>query len=86
MSKKEKLLSKLLSKPKDFTYDELKALLGFCGYNENNVGKTSGSAVRFVKDKNHIIRLHKPHPGNIVKSYIIKLVIEELFKEGFINE
>ncbi|MDD4569633.1 MAG: type II toxin-antitoxin system HicA family toxin [Tepidanaerobacteraceae bacterium] len=86
MSRKEKLLSRLLSRPKDFTYNEIKALLILLGYKEDNVGKTSGSAVRFINDKNHIIRIHKPHPDNIVKSYIIKMVIEELLKEGFINE
>lgn len=86
VSRKEKLLSRLLSRPKDFTYNEIKALLILLGYKEDNVGKTSGSAVRFINDKNHIIRIHKPHPDNIVKSYIIKMVIEELLKEGFINE
>lgn len=86
MSRKEKLLSRLLSRPKDFTYNELKALLMLLGYKEDSVGKTSGSAVRFINDKNHIIRIHKPHPDNIVESYIIKMVIEEPLKGGFINE
>ena len=86
MSRKDKLLSKLLSKPKDFTYNELKTLLELIGYKEDNVGKTSGSAVRFINDKKHIIRLHKPHSDNTVKSYIIKMVIEELSKEGIIIE
>ena len=36
------------------------------GYKEDNFGKTSGSAIRFINDKRHIIRLHKPHPNNIV--------------------
>lgn len=86
VSRKDKLLSRLLSRPKDFTYDELKALLMLFAYKEDNVGKTSGSAVCFINDKNHIIRLHKPHPDNIVKSYVVKMIIEELSKEGFIDE
>jgi hypothetical protein len=40
MSKSDKLIKRLLSKPKDFTYDELNALLLSKGYKEDNVGKT----------------------------------------------
>ena len=79
MSKKEKLIKRLLSKPKDFTYNELRRLLAFLGYFENNGGKTSGSRVSFYNSKtNHIIRLHKPHPGNELKQYQIEQLIEEL--------
>ena len=82
MSKKEKLLERLLTKPKDFSYDELKSLLSGLGYSEINKGKTSGSRVAFVnKTNSHIIRLHKPHPKNILKVYQIELIIEELQKE-----
>lgn len=85
MSKKEKLVERLLSKPKDFSYDELKSLLTGFGYAESNKGKTSGSRVAFINEKNsHIIRLHKPHPKNILKSYQIDLIIEELQKENLI--
>jgi len=45
MSKKEKLMARLLSKPKDFTFEELIVLLGCLGYTEVNIGKTSGSRV-----------------------------------------
>ena len=86
MSKNEKLLKRLLSKPKDFTFDELKSLLLSLGYKENNAGKTSGSAIRFFNEKKHIIRLHKPHPSPILKGYVIDMVIKELQKEGFIDE
>lgn len=83
MSKKEKLIARLKSNPKDFTFDELSALLSYFGYTEDNVGKTSGSAVRFINTKSkHIIRIHKPHPSPILKAYIIKLVIDQLKKVG----
>jgi hypothetical protein len=36
------------------------------------------SARKFKDERNHIINLHKPHPGNIVKSYAVKYVVEEL--------
>ena len=43
----------------------------------------AGSRVCFKKDR-HKIKLHKPHPGNILKRYQIKLVIDELKKEGLL--
>jgi len=30
------------------------------------------------------IKLHKPHPGNLLKQYLIGLIIYELKKEGLI--
>lgn len=85
MSKKEKLLERILQRPKDFSYSELKSLLNGLGYEEFNKGKTSGSRVAFVKNQtNHIIRLHKPHPKNILKSYQVDLIIEELKSENLI--
>ena len=85
MSKFDKLLERFLSKPKDFTYQELKSLLNGFGYIESNKGKTSGSRVSFIKnDSMHIIMLHKPHPNNELKRYQIDLIIEELKEQGLI--
>lgn len=79
MSKFEKLIKRLLSQPKDFTYDELNTLLSGMGYKETSKGKTSGSRVAFInRETNHIIRIHKPHPKNIIKQYAIQYIIEEL--------
>ncbi len=47
MSKLEKVLKSLQSKPKDFTYEELKMILNNLGFIENNKGKTSGLKVLF---------------------------------------
>lgn len=77
MSKKEKLVARLLSCPKDFSYSEAKTLLQFFGFMENNKGRTSGSRVEFVKD-NYSILLHKPHPTGELKSYQVKQLITEL--------
>mgnify|MGYP003390757962 CR=1 len=82
MTKIDKLRKKFLSKPKDFTWSELKILLNGWGYREYNVGKTSGSRVRFVHESQSDIMLHKPHPNPELKSYIIKQIIEQLIKEG----
>ena len=43
MSKFEKELKRLQTKPKDFTYDEAKNILNKLGFYEENKGKTSGS-------------------------------------------
>lgn len=85
MSKIEKLLNRLLSIPKDFTYSELSRLLRHFGYKESNRGKTSGSAVAFINhETGHIIRLHKPHPKPVLKKYQIEEVIEALRDRGLI--
>lgn len=85
MSKKEKLLNRFLTLPKDFTYDELVVLLGFFEYYEWVKGKTSGSRRAFVNDETkHIMRLHKPHPKNVLKRYQIKDIIDGLSKAGLL--
>ncbi len=85
MSKDQKLLVRLLFKPKDFSYNELCRVLNSLGYEESQSGKTSGARVAFIdKSTNHIIRLHKPHPSNELKQYQIELVIEELKSRGLI--
>ncbi|WP_370088214.1 type II toxin-antitoxin system HicA family toxin [Ekhidna sp.] len=84
MSKHEKLLRKLKSYPKDFTWNELVTLLSGFGFEEFNKGKTSGSRRRFVNENQKIISLHKPHPGNELKTYMIKIVLNILKEEGLI--
>lgn len=78
MSKKEKLLEKLKSKPKDFTYEELKTLLNYLGFYEDNKGRTSGSRVEFIREGHKKIQLHKPHPRNVLKPYQIEILLNEL--------
>ncbi len=85
MSKKDKLIDRLLKRPSDFKYDEVRVLLGRLGYKEDAMGRTSGSRVAFVNNETkHIIRFHKPHPGNILKRYQIDQLIEELRNQGVI--
>ena len=40
MSRKNKLIARLLSRPKDFSWSELAALLKQLGYREEKTGKT----------------------------------------------
>ena len=77
MSKIEKLLNKLKAKPKDFTYQEARTLLEALGFYEYQRGKTSGSKVAFINKQTKLeIKIHKPHPGNILKPYQIELILE----------
>lgn len=39
MSRKEKIIKRLKSKPKDFTYEEAKKVLSIFGFTEYNKGK-----------------------------------------------
>jgi len=86
MSRRDKLLRRFLTRPADFTFDELSRLLNGFGYEEIKSGKTSGSRVAFInKPSGHIIRLHRPHPGNVMKKYQMDLVEETLKAKGIIE-
>ncbi len=79
MSKAEKLLKRFLSKPKDFTFDELRGLLKSVGYEEVSTGKTSGSRVTFYNsDLDDMIKFHKPHPSSIMKRCYLREVERQL--------
>ncbi|MBR3578740.1 MAG: type II toxin-antitoxin system HicA family toxin [Bacteroidales bacterium] len=76
MGKKEKLIQRLLTQPKDFTYSELSSLLFQLGFAEDNKGETSGSRVRFFHVERKLQYLaHKPHPANIIKQKALKDII-----------
>ena len=78
MSRLEKEIERLKSKPKDYTYDEVKKLLNKLGFYENNKGRTSGSKVEFLNYNGKKIELHKPHPSNVLKVYQINLILKSL--------
>ena len=83
MGKKEKLIERLKSKPKDFTFDEMQNLLELLGFKLSNKGKTSGSRVKF-KIGHVPISLHKPHPRKELLEYQVNIVLEVLKREGLI--
>ena len=83
MSKKEKLIKKLLQNPKDFTYDEMESLLLYFGYQLKQGG--TGSGVKFIKDNSsEVINFHRPHPNGILKKYVLDQIIEKLRKDGLL--
>lgn len=76
MSKKDKLYDRLKEKPKDYSWKELKKLLESRGFREID-GK--GSRKKFFhEEQGLLINLHKPHPDNIIKEYVLKNVINTL--------
>ena len=83
MAKKAKLLERLKSNPKGFTFDEMQSLLESLDFKLYSKGKTSGSRVRFLKG-NTAITLHKPHPRKELLEYQVKQVIDFLEKEGLL--
>lgn len=79
MSKIEKLITRVRASPTDFTWEELAKLLNHYGFDEISKGKTAGSRRAFIHpETGQIIRLHKPHPGNILKQYQLKEILELL--------
>jgi len=82
MSKRKKLLDRLATLPKNFTFDEHCTLMGLLDFEMSNKGRTSGSRVAFFKD-NIVISLHKPHHGNELYSYQVKQVFEVLSDNGY---
>ena len=74
MSKKDKLLAMFLEIPPktDLTFKELNTLLISLGFIQID---GAGSAVKFYhKEKDLLINLHKPHPSDILKVYIVKQI------------
>jgi len=86
MSRTDKLLKRFLARPVDFTLDEMRGLLGGFGYRELRTGQTAGSRIAFINpESGHIIRLHRPHPGNLMKRYQMDLIEETLRAKGIIE-
>jgi len=82
MAQMDKLIARIKSHPKDFTWDELKRLLKWLGFQEI---QGSGSRVKFFHaKKNCLIQLHRPHPANILKQYALKEVLNQLVHEQLI--
>ena len=87
MSRKEKLLLRFLSQPKDFTFEEAVRLLKDFDFYEVSTGKTSGSRVRFKNDNYpiNVIKFHKPHPSNILKPYVLDIIKTNLDDCGLLT-
>lgn len=81
MGQKDKLIERLKSKPKSFTFDDAESLLRYLGYTRSNKGKTSGSRIMFISNEHPPILMHKPHPRKELLEYQIKQLLEILEQE-----
>lgn len=87
MSTKEKLIKRFKNLPKDFTFDEMIRLFALFGFETDNKGGTSGSRLALInKEKDLSYNMHKPHPGSIIKMYVMKQVLEYMIENGFIEK
>lgn len=84
MGKKDKLIERLRSKPKDFSFAETETLLEYLGYVRTDKGKTSGSRIAFKNPQHKTIMLHKPHPRKELLEYQIKELLKTLSEEGLL--
>ena len=83
MGKKEKLIKRLKSKPNDFTFDEAVALMHSLGMKRIKPGKTSGPRVNY--ELNGVkVRMHKPHPHNVLLRYQLNDLLDTLTEGGLI--
>ena len=81
MSKHGKRLSRLFSKPKDFTWSEAVAVLNSLGYDRVSSGS---SHEKFVNrnDKADVYFACRPHPGNELKEYQVRNLCRFLTEKG----
>lgn len=84
MTKIDKLIKRLLSNPKDMSWQELVKILTHFGFILQKTGKTGGSRRRFESAQGIEITLHEPHKPNILKPYQINQIIEILKKENLL--
>ena len=85
MAQADKIIEKIKAKPtpSNIKWDEMVAALKHLGYKEIT---HSGSRRKFFHtEKNNMISLHRPHPGNEVKPCYIKELSERLEEIGLIE-
>jgi len=83
MSKQEKAIRRLLSKPSDFSWSELVALMAAFGF---EMERSSGSGRKFIYPETQAtLFIHEPHPAKVLKPYQVRHTIHLLRAEGFIR-
>jgi predicted RNA binding protein YcfA (HicA-like mRNA interferase family) len=81
MTKSDKRFARLLAIPADFTWAELVVTLLNAGFVQV---QASGSRCVFISKQGKKILIHRPHPGNVVKRYALRLVVDSLKAYGII--
>lgn len=74
MGKQDKLIEKLLKKPKSFLWSDLCSVMKSLDF---KIIKGNGSRRKFVhNDTKRVVSWHEPHPEKEVKFYVIKEAVE----------
>ena len=61
-------------------------LLRIFGYEKHNKGATSGSRIRFKNEETgQFIDIHRPHPGSIMKHWMMKAIYQHLLDRGLLK-
>ncbi len=83
MTKHQKLIDRVLTKPTDFEWTELQVLMQSYGYELKFSG---GSGRKFIhSETNATLFMHAPHPGKILKAYQVREIIRFLKQEGHLT-
>jgi hypothetical protein len=79
MTKRKKAVERLLSKPSDYEWGELRSLMEAFGY---ELKTTGGSGRKFIHpETKSSLFIHEPHPSKVLKVYQVKDVIHFLREE-----
>ncbi len=82
MAKIEKALKRLCSKPSDFEWNELKAIMEHFGF---ELKTTGGSGRKFIHPETRAAHfVHEPHPSKVLKAYQVRDAVAFLVKEGIL--
>jgi hypothetical protein len=83
MTKRQKLVERLESKPSDFEWAELKLLMENFGY---QLRTTGGSGRKFIHGQTQAtLFMHEPHPTKVLKAYQVREAIRFLQQEGHLT-
>lgn len=83
MSKQQKIVARLLSRPRDFEWRELKLVMVAFGY---ELKTTGGSGRKFIHRKTRAaLFMHEPHPSRVLKAYQVNAAIDFLKQERHIQ-
>lgn len=83
MSKHEKRLERLKTKPRDFTWDEATAVLAACGF---DLVRQNGSHRTYLnRHADLMFNIAEPHPGNELKTYQVNALLKILEEAGCIR-
>ena len=86
MNKKEKLIKRFRTLPRDFTFEEVVSLFQNFGFELENKGATSGSRIKFYNEADQIAYImHRPHPSNIIKGYMMRDILNFMMKNNYIK-